>query len=36
MFAYKTTSGSTPLYLNVLLQNYVPLETYILQVKDAL
>ncbi len=26
MFAYKTTSGSAPLYLNSLLQTYVPLE----------
>ncbi len=24
MFAYKTTTGSAPLYLNSLLQNYVP------------
>ncbi len=24
MFAYKTTSGSAPLYLNSLLQTYVP------------
>ncbi len=24
MFAYKTTSGSAPLYLNVLLQTYMP------------
>ncbi len=24
MFAYRTTSGSTPLYLNVLLQTYMP------------
>ncbi len=26
MFAYKTTSGSAPLYLNSVLQTYVPLE----------
>ncbi len=26
MFAYKTTTGSAPLYLNSLLQTYVPLE----------
>ncbi len=24
MFAYKTTSGSAPLYLNSVLQTYVP------------
>ncbi len=36
MFAYITTTGSTPFYNNVLLQNYVPLETYVLQVNDAL
>ncbi len=24
MFAYKTTTGSAPLYLNSLLQTYVP------------
>ncbi len=28
MFAYKTTSVSAPLYLNSLLQTYVPLEAY--------
>ncbi len=26
MFAFKTTSGSAPLYLNSVLQTYVPLE----------
>ncbi len=36
MFAYKTTSGSAPLYLNSLLQTYVPLEAYVLQVNIAL
>ncbi len=36
MFAYKTTSGSAPLYLNSVLQTYVPLEAYVLQVNDAL
>ncbi len=36
MFAYKTTSGSAPLYLNSLLQTYVPLEAYILQVNVTL
>ncbi len=36
MFAYKTTSGSAPLYLNSLLQTYVPLEAYVLQVNNAL
>ncbi len=36
MFAYKTTSGSAPLYLNSLLQTYVLLETCVLQVNDAL
>ncbi len=34
MFAYKTTSGSAPLYLNSVLQTYVPLEAYVLQVND--
>ncbi len=32
MFAYKTTTGSAPLYLNSLLQTNVPLEAYVLQV----
>ncbi len=32
MFAYKTTSGSAPLYLNSVLQSYVPLEACVLQV----
>ncbi len=36
MFAYKTTTGSAPLYLNSLLQTYVPLEASILQVNVAL
>ncbi len=36
MFAYKTTSGSAPLYLNSLLQTYVPQEACVLQVNDAL
>ncbi len=36
MFACKTTSGSAPLYLNSLLQTYVPLEACVLQVNDAL
>ncbi len=36
MFAYKNTTGSAPLYLNLLLQTYVPLEACILQVNDAL
>ncbi len=36
MFAYKTTSGSAPLYLNSLLQTHVPLEACILQVNGAL
>ncbi len=36
MFAYKTTSGSAPLYLNSLLQTYVPLEACVLQVNVAL
>ncbi len=36
MFAYKTTSGSAPLYLNSVLQTYVPLEAYVLKVNDAL
>ncbi len=36
MFAYKTTTDSAPLYLNSLLQTYVPLEACILQVNGAL
>ncbi len=36
MFAYKTTSGSAPLYLNSLLQTYVPLEASVLQMNVAL
>ncbi len=36
MFAYKTTSGSAHLYLNSVLQTYVPLEAYVLQVNVAL
>ncbi len=36
MFAYKTTSGSAPLYLNSLLQTYVLLEACVLQAKDTL
>ncbi len=36
MFAYRTTSGSAPLYLNALLQTYVLLEACVLQVNDAL
>ncbi len=36
MFAYKTTTGSAPLYLNSLRQTYVPLEAYVLQVNVAL
>ncbi len=36
MFAYKTTSGSAPLYLNSLLQTYVPLEACVLQENVAL
>ncbi len=36
MFAYRTTTGSAPLYLNSLLQTYVPLEAWVLQVNDAL
>ncbi len=35
-FAYKTSSGSAPLYLNSLLQTYVPLEARVLQVNVAL
>ncbi len=36
MFAYKITSGSAPLYLNSVLQTYVPLEACVLQVNDTL
>ncbi len=36
MFAYKTTSGSAPLYLNSLLQTYAPLEACVLQVNITL
>ncbi len=36
MFAYKTSTGSVPLYLNSLLQTYVPLEACVLQVNVAL
>ncbi len=36
MFAFKTTTGSAPLYLNSVLQTYVPLEAYVLQVNVAL
>ncbi len=36
MFAYKTTSGYASIYLNSLLQTYVPLEACVLQVNDAL
>ncbi len=36
MFAFKTTSGSALLYLNSLLQTYVPLEACVLQVNIAL
>ncbi len=36
MFAFRTTSGSAPLYLNSLLQTYMPLEACVLQVNDAL
>ncbi len=36
MFAYKTSSGSAPLYLNSLLQTYVPLEACVQQVNVAL
>ncbi len=36
MFAYKTTTGSAPLYLNSLFQTYVPLEASILQMNVAL
>ncbi len=33
MFAYRTTTDSAPLYLNSLLQTYMPLEACLLQVK---
>ncbi len=36
MFAYRTTSGSAPVYLNSLLQTICPLEAWALQVNDAL
>ncbi len=36
MFAYKTTTGSAPLYLNSLLQVMCPLEACVLQVNIAL
>ncbi len=36
MFAYRSTSGSAPLYLNSLLQTCMPLEACVLQVNDAL
>ncbi len=36
MFAYKTTTGSEPLYLNSLHQTYVPLEACVLQVNVTL
>ncbi len=36
MFAYRTTSGSAPLYQNSLLQTYVPLEDCVLQVNVTL
>ncbi len=36
LFAYKTTTGSAPLYLNSVLQTYVPLEACVLQVNNAL
>ncbi len=35
MFAYRTTPGSAPLYLNSVLQTYVPREACILQVNNA-
>ncbi len=31
MFAYKTSTGSALIYLNSLLQTYVPLEASVLQ-----
>ncbi len=36
MFAYRTTSGSAPLYLNSLLQIICPQEACVLQVNNAL
>ncbi len=36
MFAYKTSSVSAPLYLNSVLQTYVPLDACILQVNCTL
>ncbi len=36
MFAYKTITGSASLYLNSVLQTYVPLEASVLQVYIAL
>ncbi len=36
MFAFKTTSGSAPLYLHSVLQTNVPLEACVLQVNIAL
>ncbi len=36
MFACKTTTGSAPIYLNSVLQTYVPLEACILQMNVAL
>ncbi len=36
MFAFKTTSGSAPLYLNSVLQTYVPLEASALEVNVTL
>ncbi len=35
MFAYKTTSGSAPLYLNSLLQTYMPSRPVVLKVWSA-
>ncbi len=36
IFAYKTTSGSAPLYLIQYFRPMCPLEAYVLQVNDAL
>ncbi len=36
MFANKSTTGSAHLYLNVIIQTYVPLEACILQVNVSL
>ncbi len=36
MFAYRTTSGSAPLYINSLLQTICPLKACVLQVNDTL